>query len=159
MVIAAMNLVVAVAEEAHMMRAAEGALAPSRVDCPHTTTIAASTVTAAAATPTTGARMRCRATLHITEGVPATSDPCVTIAESANTMRLAERPTPTVEGCRFQNCLIVPICYCRQRVCILMGTGLLREGAHLVVTSRLVSEDICMRIFGRRYSRRAVNLT
>merc|ERR1711950_122577 len=132
-----------------MVSAAEGTLAPSRVDGPHATTIAASTVTAAAS-PTASARMHRAAALHIAEVVPATPDPRKPIAESANTVRLAERPPPSVEGCCLQACLIVPICLCWQRVCILVWAGLLCEGAHLIVASSLVGEDIRRRIFGRR---------
>lgn len=136
-VIAALNLAVAVAEEAYMVSAAEGALAPSWVDVPRGTT------------PTAGARMCRGAALHVTESVPAAPHPRVSVAESANTVRRAERPPPGVESCCLQTCLIVPICLCRQRVCILAWTGLLREGAHLVVAGRLVSEGICRRVFGR----------
>merc|ERR1719221_2170539 len=64
-------------------------------------------------------------------------------------MRLAESPTPTPSagGCCAQACRIVPVCNCRQRVCILMRTGLLQEGARIVVASRLIWGDICRRIF------------
>jgi len=148
-VIATMNLVVAVTEEAHMVRAAEGALAPSRVDGPHATTIAASTVTTAASTPTAGARMHRASALRKAEGVLAAPDARVPVAESANMVRLAERPPPSVEGCCLQACLIVPICLCWQRVCILVWTGLLREGTHLIIASSLVGEDIRRRIFDR----------
>merc|ERR1712244_89173 len=85
-----------------MMSAAEGALVPSRMDGPHGTTIAASTVTAAA--PTAGARMCRGAALHETESVPAAPHPRVSIAESANMVRRAERPPPRVEGCCLQTC-------------------------------------------------------
>merc|ERR1711992_398411 len=111
------------------------------LDVPYTTTIAT--------TPTTSVRMHRAATIHIAESVPAASNPRVPIAESANMVRLAESPTPTpgAGGCCAQACLIVPICYCRRWVCILMRTGLLQEGALVTVAHRLVWGNICRRIF------------
>merc|ERR1719221_2140925 len=72
--------------------------------------------------------------------------------QKANMVRLAESPTPTPStgGCCFQACIILPICYCRQRVCILMRTRLLQEGARVIVANRLVWGGICARVCGSR---------
>jgi len=88
-VVAAMDFVVAVAEEAHMVSSAKRTRAPSRVDGPGGTTGDNSAVTAAAS-PTASARVCCSAALHITEVVPAAPHSRVSVAESANLVRLAK---------------------------------------------------------------------
>jgi len=98
--------------------------------------------------PTASALMYRAAALHVSEGVPATPDTSVPVAESANVVRLAESlpPTPSAGGCCLEACLVVPICFCRQWVSILMRSGLLQEGPRLILTGRLVKGDICRRI-------------
>merc|ERR1712232_362025 len=147
MVVAAMHLVMAVAEHAHVVRLTEGTLAPPWMDGPRTasprTSTASPRTTSRSTVPTTPTRVHCGSALFEAPGRPAASDLCGLITEGADVMRLTERPAPSVEHSSLQSCLVVPPFLGRHWVRILLRAGHLQEGAYTVESSRIIGEGVC----------------
>lgn len=104
-VVATMNLVALVAEEANMVRLAEGALTPSWVDVPAARAVAGQLASPAApaptgwlaSTPSTIAAVHGGPTLYESPTLSAATHTSVAIAEVAGPMTGAEVGSPMVE--------------------------------------------------------------